>query len=236
MTILELMRVRDRAELRVAEGDNISIFNVRVQDITPKGIVIDRPIIDRRLFPETVGRQVELQYRRWDSMYRFSTRVLEESTFEGLPVLLLELPQEIERIRRRQRREHLRLSVPSRIIFHRTTGPEGKIIGDFRRGVVLDVSAGGVKFSIANSQAYNIRPGDIIQITFTLTKEISVLEQLAQVLKLGPAPRDPTRTWIVCRYQSLSATLQEAIIVHNIRYQQRYRIEKKGKADDRKGG
>ena len=222
----QLIRVRDLVELRLADEDEVTIISVRVEDITDDGIYIDRPVIDQRITGIHVGQEVEIEFRRKVARYRFKTSIIGEARLGSMPVLLLKYPEEIERIRPKLRRKYLRLNIPSRIVFHR----EGEIAkyGGFKRGIIIDVSGGGVKFTIPRRDVTGIIPGTTLFLTFNLSGEVSIIEQRSKVLKVEPSPKDPYRLEVVCRYDNISPRLMEAIIVHNVRNQRRYRIERRG--------
>lgn len=221
----ELIVVREEAELRIISGDKVSIFSVRVQDVTENQILIDRPVIDRQLFPQVIGNEVEIWYKRSDAKFSFKTRVIEQKRIGALPVLVLEIPQQITRTRPKLRRQSLRLRVPAEIIIF----PAGDSEEERRycKGQMIDVSAGGVKFSIPTEDTDYIQLGDLICVTFNLSERVFINEQRCRVLKAKPFRHDPARREVVCRYLDISKQLQEAIIVHNVKYQRRYRIVQK---------
>ena len=221
-----MLRVRDLVELRLTSGDEVSIFTVRVEDITDDGIYIDRPVIDQRISGIRLGQDVAIEFKRRVARYRFSTTIIGEARMGAMPVLLLKFPEEVERIRPKLRRKYLRLNIPSRIVFHQ----EGEFAryGGYKRGIIIDVSGGGVKFTLLRRDASGITPGMILFLTFNLSGEVSIIEQRAKVLKIEPSAKNPYRLEVVCRYDNISPKLMEAIIVHNVRNQRRYRIERRG--------
>ncbi len=221
----ELPKVRDLVDLRISSGEYTSIYTVRVEDITEDGIFIDRPIIDRRIFDIVKGQEVGIEYRRENVRYRFFPRVLGEGRLGSLPVIQIEHPKTIDRIRRKLRRENLRLNIPSRIVFHQKTTLNRKH-GRFKRGTLIDVSAGGVKFSVPRKDALGIFPGNDLFLTFSLSGEISIIELESRVLKVQVPPHDNEKIEIICRYINISTKLRESIVVHNVRNQVRYNIEK----------
>ena len=220
-----LLKVRDLVELRLTDDDEVTILSVRVEDITDDGIYIDRPVIDQRISGIHVGQDVEIEFKRKVARYRFTSTIIGEARLGSMPVLLLKHPEEIERIRPKLRRKYLRLNVPSRIVFHR----EGEIAkyGGYKRGIIIDVSGGGVKFTVSRRDATGVIPGTTLFLTFNLSGEVSIIEQRGKVLKLEPSDKNPYRLEIVCRYDNISPKLMEAIIVHNVRNQRRYRIERR---------
>ncbi|HHE46417.1 MAG TPA: flagellar brake protein [Bacteroidetes bacterium] len=222
----QFFRIRDRVEIRIASGDEVAIFLVRIEDITDDGIYVDRPIIDKRLLDIKPGQRVEVEIKRKVVKYRFTSTILSEARLGAMSVILLEYPDEVKRIRPKLRRKFLRLNIPSRIVFHQKG--ETARYGGYKRGIIIDVSGGGVKFTAQRKDVIGVTPGVVLFLTFNLSGEISVIEQAAKVLKIEPCARNHYRSEIVCRYSNISPKLMEAIIVHNVRNQRRYRIEKGG--------
>lgn len=220
------IEIRDRVELHVPAGESVAVFTVRVQEIWEDGIVIDRPIIEQRLMPAPPGKTVDIYFQRQDATYRFGSRIIREALLERLPVLVIQQPREIERI---QRREHFRLDIDLPIRFRLLRSSGGEIITPYFKGKVINFSAGGVKFTAEVPDNVTIISNDILQLSFSITNTFSVAGIEALVLKADPDPRLTFRHSFICRFLNIPRDIQEAIIVHNIRYQQRYRIETRGK-------
>jgi len=220
----QFLRIRDRVELRIPSGDEVSIFSVRIEDITEDGIYIDRPFIDKQIPAIKPGQEIEVEIRRKSAKYRFISTVIGEARLGIIPVVLIAYPDDIKRVIPKLRRKFLRLNIPSRVVFH-LEGETMKRKG-YRKGVIIDVSGGGVKFTAQRRDTLGITPGMRLFLTFNLSGELSVIEQAVKVLKIESCPGSQARMEIVCRYSNISPKLMEAIIVHNVRNQRRYRIEK----------
>jgi len=220
----QFLRIRDRVELRIPSGDDISIFSVRIEDITEDGIYIDRPLIDQQIPDIKPGQEIEVEIRRKFAKYRFLSTIIGETRLGIIPVVLIEYPDNIKRVIPKLRRKFLRLNIPSRIVFH-LEGETMKRKG-YKKGVIIDVSGGGVRFTAQRRDTLGITPGMRLFLTFNLSSKLSIIEQAARVLKIESCPENQSRMEIVCRYSNISPKLMEAIIVHNVRNQRRYRIEK----------
>lgn len=218
----DYIRIRDRLELQVATPTDKRIFSVRVQDVTRDGIFIDRPIIDRRLLPLKLGDEVVVVIQRDDATYRFKTRVLEELYLGRLPSLKIEHPKEMERL---QHREYFRLDVEMPLLYRLKTliTQQGPL--KFERGTVIDLSAGGMRFKSSIKKVAVFRQGDVLQLTFQLTGKRSIIDTDAIVLKISIDEDDKKDGTVICRFLNISTGIQEAIIVHNIRFQKRFKIE-----------
>jgi len=218
----DLLKIRDKAELHIATEDSVRIFLVGVQDITEEGIYIDRPIIDRSLLPSTTQGDIMLVYTRNDATYRFRTKVINEQYLGRLPVLIVEHPKELERV---QRRNYFRLNITLPIEYQQRKLLELNKNAPFKTGTILDISAGGVKFSVPIAQINMLKKGDILQLKFNLPTIDKMIETEAVTLKKSIDMENESKGIIVCRYIDISPKSMEAITVHNIRYQQRYLIE-----------
>jgi len=221
----DLLNVRDRTELHLTDKDSESIFPVRVQEIDETGIVIDRPVIDRRLMPSKLGDEVTLVFHKNDAAYRFQAKVLEEDYLERLPVLKVEQPKKLERM---QRRSYFRLDLDRPLLFRKQTG-ESKFDENepYIRATIADLSAGGVKFRVLSSASSELDDGNNIQLVFKLNENESIMKLRAQILKISENENSPLYNIAVCRFLEITTKIQEAIIVHNIRFQRRYQLEKK---------
>jgi len=222
----ELLQVRDKVELRISTGDDVIIFNVRVEDITQAGIFIDRPIIDRGVFKVTSGERIGIEYRRGMVKYRFSSLVVGEGRLGAMPVILIQHPHHIDRIRHKLRRKWLRLNIPTKIVFINKTKPEKTHLVT-KYGIIKDVSGGGLRFVSLNTEVSGLSPGDRLQLTFNLSSEVSVIEQEAKVIRIEPCTYDKLKKEIIVVYQDISIQLSEAIIIHNVKHQSRYSFGKR---------
>lgn len=217
----ELLQIREPVELRVSVGDDLSIFIVRVEDITPEGIFIDRPIIERGVFNAEIGERIGIEYRRGLVKYRFSSLILSEGRLGSMPVILIEHPKHIDRIRHKLRRRWLRLNIPTKVVFNQKIVSE-RVHSENKHGIIRDVSGGGLKFIAPKTDVSGIYPGTIIHLTFNLSGEVSVIEQEAKVVKMEPAAYDKLQIETVVIFNNISSQLSEAIIIHNVRHQNRY--------------
>lgn len=220
MLINNFLKIRDRVELHITSKERESIFMVRIQDITPEGIFIDRPIIDVRMLPPVVGKTIEIVFQKSDASYRFSTEVLEVTSLGRLPVYHLRHPAEMERI---QLRKHFRLDLEIPMSFRlKMEKPE-----ESHDATMIDISAGGVRFTIPTTEAVKYRIGSKLLLSFELTNSITITDMETLILKISEDTDFDYNSIVVCRFLDIPTKVREAIIVHNIRYQQRYRIEKK---------
>jgi len=226
MTAPAEIQIRDRIELRVPAGESIAVFAVRVQDFASDGIIIDRPIIEQRLMPVVPGREIEIIFQRQDATYRFQTRIVREDHLEKLPVLVIEPPKQVDRI---QRREYFRLDIDLPVRYRKLAAPGGEALCEYMRGMILDLSAGGVKFWADIPSELLLDIGDVLMFGFNLSSTLSVAGLEGRILKKIDDLRLGDRFTFACRFLNIPSYIQEAIVVHNIRYQQRYRVENRGR-------
>lgn len=221
------IQIRDRVELKVKSGDaTIGVFTVRVQDIRPEGVIIDRPVIDQRLLPAEKGKAIEIVFQRQDATYRFYSSIIREMMLDRLPVLLIEAPREIERI---QRREFFRLDLDLPLRYCKLSRYGGEAVGPIKTGKVINLSAGGVKFHTELLSEAELQLGDVLMFSFNLTNSYSVAGLEGRILIKQSDSRFGDRYTFACRFLNIPAYIQEAIVIHNIRHQQRYRVEPRGR-------
>jgi c-di-GMP-binding flagellar brake protein YcgR len=216
----DILNVRDRIELHITDKESESIFSVRVQEIDESRIVIDR-----RLMPSKLGDEVTLIFHKNDAAYRFQAKVLEETYLERLPVLKVEQPKKLERM---QRRSYFRLDLDRPLLLRKQIG-ERKLDEDepYLRATIADLSAGGVKFRVLTTASSELEDGNHIQLVFKLNENESIMKLRAQILKIAENENSPLYKVAFCRFLDITTKIQEAIIVHNIRFQRRYQFEKK---------
>jgi c-di-GMP-binding flagellar brake protein YcgR len=220
------LQIRDRVELQIAAGESTAVFTVRIQDFWDDGVVIDRPIIDQRLMPAPEGKEVTIVFQRQDATYQFKSRIVRESTLDRIPILVIAPPENYERL---QRREYFRLDIELPMRFRKLRSAGGEPVADYARGKIVNLSAGGLKFVVDLQQDPEIDLHTVLQVSFSLTKTWSVAGLEVVVLKVEPDPRMAFKYTFICRFLNIPNSIQEAIIVHNIRYQQRYRVEPRGR-------
>ncbi|MFH0765820.1 MAG: PilZ domain-containing protein [Calditrichota bacterium] len=220
----EYLHIRDAVELIIGGSDRDIVFTVRVQEIAADGFYIDRPIIDRSVYSVGRGSEVMVYYQRNKVSYRFTTRIISETMLGRLPVVKLEHPRELERI---QRRKHARLEFDIPVFFRRLLPSPDNQQELNQRGRIIDISAGGLKFAAVTPKIKSIIAGDKLQVSFQLAREVTLREQPAQVLKVSLDPDDDELSWLVCSFINLPRDVQEAIVIYNIRWMKRYRVETK---------
>ena len=219
--IIKRLQPGERVELRLPQRDEPAVVRVRVQDITPEGIYLDRPMISRRRLDAPVGETVEIEYKRPDAIYSFTSRILDLPPEREIPALLIEHPKDLKRV---QRREHFRIDVLLGMTF-KLYNPEETVEEKPRSGWVLNLSAGGVRFGARAEDTLDIWMGTALFIDIKLSAEDELRGIVGQVLKIGADPQERTRSVIVCRFLDISPKACEAIIVHNIQYQRRWRTD-----------
>jgi len=64
-------------------------------------------------------------------------------------------------------------------------------------------------------------------LVFKLNENESIMKLRAQILKIAENENSPLYKVAFCRFLDITTKIQEAIIVHNIRFQRRYQFEKK---------
>jgi len=220
--MLPKLQIRERIEIRISEGDGFTIFMARIQDITPKGLYIDRPAIRKRPFPVKAGDLVEIRFHRSDAEYKFSTKILDETLLDGHPALLIEPPRELTRI---QRREHFRIDILLNVYFREHLLEDQETLLEFKRGWVMNLSAGGLRFVTPAQDALDIWLGTTLEVNLELSDGTEAKGVIVSVIQVGADPSDRTRTLVVGRFVEISEKSREAIITHNIRYQIKWRTE-----------
>lgn len=224
MNIRNLFKVRDKLELKISRGDYKRIFEVRVQDISEDGFSIDRPIIDPVIFPSRVGLEVDVILSREDAAYSLTTTIIEELRRKKIPLLKLAFPTEVVRM---QRRMHFRLDVSLPIFYKLEPDEEKETNPEYQKGTIINLSAGGVKFKVDNEISEDIKLGSNLILLIELSDDESLIETKANIIKLIRKDQERTSCDLICSFIDVSKKVRKRIVVHNIRFQQKYRTEKR---------
>jgi hypothetical protein len=96
---------------------------------------------------------------------------------------------------------------------------------EFKRGWVMNLSAGGLRFVTPAQDALDIWLGTTLEVNLELSDGTEAKGVIVSVIQVGADPSDRTRTLVVGRFVEISEKSREAIITHNIRYQIKWRTE-----------
>jgi len=147
-------------ELTVREGDYRGRYRTHVDEVGEKVISINAPYYQGQVIPLREGTPVEVVF--WDkvSAYMFKALIMQRIAVP-VPLFILELPDQTERI---QRRNFVRVEAFYPIVF-RTVTRDG--LSDPKQGHLLDLSGGGLRFQTA----VKLQNGDLLDMRLELPME-----------------------------------------------------------------
>lgn len=232
MLVRQYLTVHSTVELHLKEGDRNSIFTVQVQDISPDGIYVNRPMIDAELFKLEPGKSMEFYFKKKDVLYYFITSIVRETRIDQLPVLLVKHPQEIKQIRGQQHKDYPYVDITIPITFQQIRNLEGVAVGTPQTGTVISLSAGGVKFSVHSFLADSLTQRTLLKLSFSILDLLTINELIAEVARIDSDTSMPSRSSIICRFLTVHPEIQEAIVAHNIQRQKLYSVERTDKREN----
>lgn len=137
--------LREKLDCRAKVGGRVFTFDVRIQDIDTKGILVSLPDLGGQALD--AGQEVLVRYYRQDSAYQFLTKALGYEERPPSRLLRIGFPS---RITRYQRRQHRRAEIGGTVRFFPPNQVDKAV-----RGFIKDISPGGVQFSTQQAGMFN---------------------------------------------------------------------------------
>jgi Predicted glycosyltransferase len=126
-------------ELKISEGDYQGNYYTKVDEIREQVLYIGAPYYQGEILPLRVGTVLEVCFNDEISAYSFDTAIKQRIALPT-PVLVLDFPDEIRKI---QRRNFVRVKTFFPITYQIVT-KEG--LSNPQKGNLLDLSGGGMRF------------------------------------------------------------------------------------------
>lgn len=142
----------------------------RVLDVRVGGFYLDEPAAESGPGPFRVqpGDPVVVSYRAADNTHHyFESIVLEHTTLDGLPTLVIDRPRD-SGVKRLQQRAFVRVEVHVDVIYQCVRDGELRQVID-GTGTSRDVSGGGLSFYVP--QQVDLHVGDSVAIRFSLPSD-----------------------------------------------------------------
>lgn len=166
-------RINGRIEIFWDDG----VYRCTVQDVTDEYLAISVPINNGRYIPLNRGERIEIvYYEDRDNIFRF-IGVVTGRKVERIPVILLEIPDKVERI---QRRRFVRVPViqyvniskvePNLSMLRIEMMAKNKEIAS--KATLIDLSGGGLRLKVDS----DINIGDMLVVILPLTTREVILK------------------------------------------------------------
>lgn len=170
------VRLWERLELKLTDGDEVSVFITRVEDISDDRFIVECPVRIKGELPLEVGQTIEAFINRQDTAYVFKAVVASiDPQKENMTTL-----QPISGLSRTQRRRFVRIDISGNIAFKvlDTSKHDHSLLGIERTGELLNISAGGIL--VISGEKLN--QGDYLLMNFQL-KNNQRLENIFGLVK-----------------------------------------------------
>lgn len=201
----------------------------RIEDMTDRWLVVQRPTDEHRSLPIGRGSPVELTLAITgqpgkDGQYRARTVVLGVLTDQRVPFLQLAWPENWERV---QHREYVRvpvsLPVRLRVMEEDDEGPGDSAVEEaWVEGIMRDLSGGGCQVAVPLALA----PRQEVEVEFRLPSRAFVLP--AEVQRVDVSPDDHRLRIVGLAFTDIREPTREEII--RFTFQRQIELRKKGLA------
>jgi c-di-GMP-binding flagellar brake protein YcgR len=177
---------------------------VMVRDVD---IAVSIPTKGEYFYTLATGTTAEISFFSGSGSYTFSTSVLKRIMINGIPVLLLGVPKDIDRS---ERREYLRVSTlfPIKLVLTELEGENKnmKVVNREYPALCVDISAGGIQIDADSSKRIPLADGVVMDIDF-----LSALEDIRRLKGVAVrAPRTPSDGWGI-KFAELSKNAETKI-------------------------
>lgn len=161
-------------ELKISEGDYQGNYYTKVEEIREQVLYIGAPYYQGEIVPLRIGTVLEVYFYNEISAYSFDTAIKQRIALP-IPVFVLDLPDEIRKI---QRRNFVRVRTFFPIIYKIVT-KEG--LSYPQKGNLIDLSGGGMRFETLAKLEDNV----LLYVQLTLPSgKLNIFVRVLRVQKL----------------------------------------------------
>ncbi|MFQ6007544.1 MAG: flagellar brake protein [Candidatus Zixiibacteriota bacterium] len=175
----EPLKLWEKVEVEVGEGDDAGRYIARIEDFVKEGIVISTPefIGGNKLLRDNVD--VAVIITREDAVYQFHSHLKRIQTHLK-SIYQLENPTEIRRI---QRRQFVRIEKRAEVLYARLTSAKTKTPRRIRikwnRSEIVDISAGGALMKAHEK----LQADDILVLHIPFLKDLGLPEHIVSLCR-----------------------------------------------------
>lgn len=202
MTVVnDTLKVNQLVEIKTDGMLYRGTYPSRIEEITGNVLYLAVPIRSGELVPLRTGETIRVSYVDKDNAYSFVTRVLGRK-IDPIPVLIVERPQTITRI---QRRNFVRIEASLPIYFQLLEEETGEI----GEGRTVDISGGGVLFT---TRAGWIRANHLLRVRVDLP-QLEPVVCIARVIRVGQNRiSGVVYNQVACKFEDLREGQRDTII------------------------
>ncbi|MGI5901199.1 MAG: flagellar brake protein [Desulfitobacteriia bacterium] len=185
-------------ELVVPEGEYKGKYSTKIEELGKKIILIGVPFCEGQFIPLREGTSIELFFNDDVCAYSFTSQVIKRISYP-IPTLIIEYPQKIKKI---QRRQHVRVPVVEEIEYQVV---EKEDLGPVKRGYILDLSGGGLLLKASE----DLSPNTILLLNINIPG--TEIEIPGTVIRSEKEESDKTYK-IAIRFHEISERVRDKII------------------------
>jgi c-di-GMP-binding flagellar brake protein YcgR len=175
------LQLKINQKIEIVE-DNISYKSI-IQDVRDKNLLIDMPTSDNKYYIMHVGSILEFYISTPGEIIKCRSNVVGRKIENNVQMAVLDLPQIIGRI---QRREYFRLSItmaasyimlPEEITFSRVNDIKLRYLDKMSKSITIDLSGGGARIVVKES----ITKGRMVLLSINIPEEVNVICKVIRV-------------------------------------------------------
>ncbi|MEW6661742.1 MAG: flagellar brake protein [Bacillota bacterium] len=158
----KVLALNRKIEVRIDGQEDF--YKSSVQGLNPQGFVINVPMLRGDWLRLTPGMQVQVKSITDEAQYLFTSTVLSRLMEKDLPLYLLSLPGDIERL---QLRDYVRVRCALEVFYREvplSELPNVPLLVPDKKGITLDLSGGGLRMVIKEP----INPDNLILLKIIL--------------------------------------------------------------------
>lgn len=207
------LKVNQNFELVVKNSSFEGTYLCKITDICDNKIKITAPYIRGEIIPLRINLALEMYFTGEKAAYLYKTKIIGRES-EPIPVLVLEYPDNKQRI---QRREFFRLDAKIGLTY-RLLNSDLEPVTEMKETITIDISGGGLKMVFDNA----IYKGSLMELYLQIPgiENISIISKVVNVFEL------PEGIAVGVKFVEIDNYVQEQIIGWIFDYQRELR--KKG--------
>ncbi|HWQ89464.1 MAG TPA: flagellar brake domain-containing protein [Desulfitobacteriaceae bacterium] len=187
-------------KLKISEGEYQGNYQTRVDKVEGNTLSIGAPYYQGSILPLRAGTAFEIYFHDENSAYIFST-VIQERTAIPIPVFILDFPDNIRKI---QRRNFVRISDDSPLEYQAV---RANCLSDPKHGNLLDISGGGLYFRTEEKIEQDSR------LYLQLKLPCGQINTFARVLRVQALENNVYHS-VSAEFQNISENERDSIIRH----------------------
>ncbi|UCE23379.1 MAG: flagellar brake domain-containing protein [Candidatus Zixiibacteriota bacterium] len=173
--ISEPLKLWEKIEIVIADGDERGMYLARIEDFIPDGIVISNPEFREGNTLLRDNCEVVVLVIKEDAVYQFYS-LLSKSEIDGKTLFVLTMPREVQRV---QRRQFVRIELISDVSIANLGAEKIEEKDEWQNAVCVDISGGGMLLKSVDE----IDPPSTLLVKADLFKRLDIKQPIAAICR-----------------------------------------------------